>query len=970
MRCAHVLSLVLLVLLVHFFPASLVQAGEMSPALEAMLYQTAADKPLSVLVHFADRVDIQGLSAELSARKVTRQQRHAEIVFTLQEAAEIQDDLALELDSATAAQGIFGYTRYWIANVMVVYAVPWQIERLVLREDVQYIELNFTIELISPVDIHPTPAGSEMDSRGIGITPGLVAVRAPEVWNLLHIDGTGTLIGSLDTGVDGNHPALASRWRGNFADADECWLDVLDSSSSFPTDENGHGTHTTGTMTGIAVDDTIGVAPFARWIATNAIGQGANGDFDNDIIECFQWFTDPDGNPETIDDVPDVVQNSWGVNINFPGYTDCDDRWWDVIDNCEAAGVAVVFSAGNEGPGPRTIRSPADRASTIFNCFSVGSTLHFPPYEISGFSSRGPTTCRNIDPAATTKPEVSAPGTDIYSAQPGGGYQYMSGTSMAGPHVAGVVALMRQADPDIEVDVMKQILMETAIDLGGAGEDNDYGWGIIDAYAAVEACMDGFGVLSGQVTNASFGGAPLAGAFVEIVERGIHLITDSNGNFITSLPAGQYHLVVSCTGFESQVSPEITITEQQETTLNFSLTDIAGPALSDLTGELLTPETSGYPIGIQAYDASTVQEVVLNWRVAGETWNTMAMTLSRGQYNGEIPGHSANTEINFFFTAIDGIGFSSRLPENSPDEYFTLLVTEVLYVMDAESPSDPPWQLGAAGDQATSGLWIRDDPVGTMFQYQAIQPEDDHTLDPGVACFVTGNGVPGEASDAQDVDGGCTTLTTPVFDLAEVDRALVKYWRWYCEAGASLDDDFVVEVSNDNGTSWVELERLAGKANSWNLVSTELNTLENGTFELTNEVVFRFLACDLNEEGLVEAAIDDFSIESFTSSALSLVEDTPGPVQFVVLQQNRPNPFNPATTIVFSLPQAGHMELAVYSIDGRRVATLVNQSMSAGEHRVTWDGRDGSGRSVASGNYFYRLSAGEIVLVERMVLVR
>jgi subtilisin family serine protease len=970
-RFFHALTQVIFMLILSVFSASLAGAGELSPKLKAMLDETPADSPISVLVHFNDEVDIPSLSADLSVRKASRRQRHAEIVSTLQEAARVQDILASELDSAAAGEGLYGYTRYWISNVMVVFAVPWQIERIALRQEVDYVEPNFVPELIEPVEIRPTAAASEMDSRGIGVTPGLLAVRAPEVWRLLHIDGTGSLVGSLDTGVDGNHPALANRWRGNFASADECWLDVLGSGSVFPTDDHGHGTHTTGTMTGLAADDTIGVAPSAHWIAANAIDQGVSSDFDNDIIECFQWFTDPDGNPDTIDDVPDVVQNSWGVSEDFSGYTSCDDRWWDVIDNCEAAGVAVVFSAGNRGPDARTMGSPADRASTVYNCFSVGSTLHFSPYEISDFSSRGPTTCRNVDPLAATKPEVSAPGSDIYSAQPGGGYQYMSGTSMAGPHVAGVIALIRQADPDIEVDAIKQILMETAVDLGGAGEDNDYGWGIIDAFAAVEACMDGFGVLSGQLTNASYGGLPLAGAFVEIVERGIHLTTDSNGNFITSIPAGQYQLVASMPGFESQQIFGITIIEQQETIQDFSLTDIAGPILSDRTGELVSSDTMGpYPIGIEAFDASGVEEVVLNWRSTGQTWNTVPMIPSRGQYTGEIPGHSANTEINYFFTATDGLGYSSSLPDGAPMESFSLLVSEIIYITDAENPSDPPWQLGVATDQATSGLWVREDPVGTMYNSLVVQPEDDHTADPGVTCFVTGNGNPGDDADTQDVDDGCTTLKTPVFDLTGIDRAIVKYWYWYCEAGYSLDDDFVVEVSNNNGGSWVELNRTVDKANSWNQVSVELNTLESGAFELTDEVVFRFLACDLNESGLVEAAIDDFSIETFTGSELSPVEELPGVAASVVLRQNRPNPFNPATTIAFVLPQAEHTELTVYTIDGRRVLTLVNEVMPAGQQQVTWDGRDEKGRPVASGAYFYRLSVGEDLQVKRMVLVK
>jgi len=241
---------------------------------------------------------------------------------------------------------------------------------------------------------------------------------------------------------------------------------------------------------GVATGDTVGVAWEARWIADNAINQGVGSEFDSDVTAAFEWFTDPDGNPETIDDVPDVVQNSWGIDHRFSGYVDCDYRWQTVIENCEAAGVVVTFSAGNEGPSPATHRSPANIINTPTTNFSVGAVdaTHYDfPYPIAGFSSRGPSDCDG----ATIKPEVVAPGVEVYSSVPGGGYEqlYWDGTSMAGPHVAGIVALLREVNPDLGVDEIKQILMSTTVDLGSAGEENTYGHGLVDAYAAVLSVM-------------------------------------------------------------------------------------------------------------------------------------------------------------------------------------------------------------------------------------------------------------------------------------------------------------------------------------------------------------------------------------------------------------------------------------------------------------------------------------------------
>jgi len=341
-----------------------------------------------------------------------------------------------------------------------------------------------------------------------------------------------------------------------------------------------------------------------------------------------------------------------------------------------------------------------------------------------------------------------------------------------------------------------------------------------------------------------------------------------------------------------------------------------------------------------------------------------------GNWTGDIPGQPANTEIKYYFLAVDGVDLETKLPEGAPGESFPLLITQEIYMTEAEDPGDSAWQIGVVGDGATSGLWVRADPVGTDYNGQNVQPENDHTDNPGVACFVTGNASPGEGAGTADVDGGCTTLLSPVFNLAEVDRAVVKYWCWYGEGGNSIDDDFVVEVSNDNGTSWVEFDRITSNANSWNQVSVELNTLEDGTFALTDQVVLRFVACDLNTGGLVEAAIDDFSIETFNGDDTSAVDDVPVAKRAVMLHQNHPNPFNPSTAIAFALPRGMETKLAVYAIDGSLVTTLVNEVLPEGTHEVTWDGSDSSGNQVASGAYFYRLSAGDDLQVKRMVLVK
>jgi hypothetical protein len=243
----------------------------------------------------------------------------------------------------------------------------------------------------------------------------------------------------------------------------------------------GHGTHTMGTMVGSDGSDTVGVAPGAQWIAAAVVDRGGGIQRTiSDLLLAFQWAADPDGNPETTADVPDVVNNSWGIPLGY--YPACEATFWEAIDNLEAAGVVCLFAAGNEGSNPSTIRIPGDRVTSNFNSFSVGAVdANSPELPVASFSSRGPSACDNV----TIKPEVTAPGVGIRSTSRTGEYTVMSGTSMATPHVAGAVAILRQFNPDATPSEIKLALMNSAHDLGQAGEDNDYGWGVIDIRRAL-----------------------------------------------------------------------------------------------------------------------------------------------------------------------------------------------------------------------------------------------------------------------------------------------------------------------------------------------------------------------------------------------------------------------------------------------------------------------------------------------------
>lgn len=946
-------------------------AGTIQPSLSEQMARAGAEDPISVIVILADQAPIAQLSSDLHDRKAQRRERHQLVLEALQAKRSTQGPLQAALDEELRVGGVLGYTSYWIVNSMVVLATRDAIERIASRADVEVVERNFEVELIRPVD---SDNGSidELNPGGprSGLTPGVRAINADRVWHELGLTGAGRLIGGLDTGVDGNHPALNTRWRG-FGGAvpwQQCWLDVLGTNTQFPNDGNSHGTHTMGTMTGlgVATQDSIGVAYGAKWIACNAINQNVGSGFDSDVIAAFQWFSDPDGNVNTTEDVPDVVQNSWGINEGFGGnYVDCDSRWWAAIDNCEAAGVVVTWSAGNEGPGATSLRSPADRATTLTNAFSVGAVdatndITF-PYTIASFSSRGPTGC-SVPAIQKLKPEVCAPGVDVLSSLPGSGYGFLSGTSMAGPHVAGVVALMREADPNLDVESIKTILMSTSRDQGTTGEDNTYGWGVIDAYAAVVEATVGFGSIAGQVTNGSFGNAPIAGATVTLLESGRTFDTDGTGHYGGGVAAGGYTARATATGF-APAEASITINPGSETTQDFSLTDNAGPTITNVSNPLTTNDALGpYVITANISDFSTVSVAKLFYRLNQGAFFELPMVLNVGTYQASIPGAPSGTQIDFYIWAQDGVGLISTSPINAPLGTHTFYITTIAYTYQAEDPNDTNWQLGAGGDGATTGIWVRADPIGTSDSGIQIQMEDDHTANPGVKCFVTGNGAVGGGAGDNDVDGGCTTLLSPTFDLSAEELAFVSFWRWYAMGGASSDDTFAIDITSNGGTSWVALERESDVENFWKKSSYKLNDF----ITLTNQVRFRWIACDINTPGLTEAGVDDFQLETFAVT-VDVAESGPAPVR---LAQNSPNPVVAATTIRFVLSNPADATLELFDASGRRVRQLVAGPLQSGAHEIAWDGRDDLGHDLGAGVYFYRLRAGAFEQSRRLTIVK
>ncbi len=770
----------LVMLLAVLSGTGMLRAGEIDADLATTLRKANPNAVISTLVYLDDRVDLSAITEQADAQQATLAERHETVVRALtQKAQAAQAQLAAHLNQLQSVGRIADFETFWVANVIRVDAVPDEIITLSERDDVKRVYSNYPIELIEPVERQP--GAGQRAAMGGGVEPGVAAVRAPEVWNDLGITGDGALVATLDTGVSGSHPALASRWRGldpAYAGHPEwAFFDPV-TNWQFPQDSGSHGTHTMGSVCGGPPGDSVGVAPGAEWIHAAVIDRVSIPQTVSDAILAFQWLIDPDGDPETNFDVPDVCSNSWGLTTGH-GYPNCDETFWVFLDACEAAGIVMVFSAGNEGFSG--LRRPADRATDDYRTMAVASVNgNIPGYPISGFSSRGPTNCTPSGQPAI-KPDISAPGEDVRSSVPGGGYTYYSGTSMASPHINGVVALMRQANPDISVEQVKQIIYDTAVDLGPAGEDNDYGWGIVDAYEAVVEAL---------------GSATLTFTFL-------------NGRPEFLDPNGGTTIDVLISGHSSPPAPG------------------TGKFYYSTGGMFIeTPMLQG-PLNI---------------------------------YTATFPAFECGAEVSYYFSAeteAEDVVFN---PTSAPDSTYTgLAYTGLVTFFSDDFETDQGWTVVDQGG-LTTGTWQRGVPAGGG---DRGDPAED--ADGSGQCYVTGL-----ADGDNDIDDGITVLTSPSMDASDPE-GILSYYRWYSndDSNDPGNDIFVVDVSDDGGLNWTNLETVgpSGSEGDGGWFHKEFLIADVPGISNTDQFQIRFSASDLNAGSVVEAGVDGVEISNLYCAA-------------------------------------------------------------------------------------------------------
>jgi len=976
-----------------------------------------ANEYITCLVVMKDQVNTSLVNAKLDPNLATRKIIHTTVLSALKDkAASSQLGLVDYLNQKTSDGGVKQFKTFWITNAILVTAKKEVVEKIALRPEVEIIEENYPITLVEPVSVEQAAGGAVEKERCLS------AMSVREAWRMGY-NGAGRLVCNFDTGVDGHHPALASNWRGNNGGSlSACWFDPLQ--SDFPKDDKGHGSHTMGIMVGITDDDTIGVAFGAEWIAAAVIDRGRT--FSQtiaDILAAFQWAVDPDGNPETVNDVPDVINNSWGIPAGFKPA--CDQTFWNAIDNTENAGVAVIFAAGNEGPNPSTLRTPADRISSPTNSFSVGAVdAQSFGYPVANFSSRGPSACDN----QTIKPEVCAPGVNIYSCYKNGEYRLMSGTSMAAPFISGAVAILRQYNPDATVEQIKQALLESCTDLGPSGEDNNYGRGMINVKRALEilpkpnrpnlylvdfhmnegdAPQPGDLVNlvvdlknSGNAVSGVSGTLSTSDSLVQLWSNSIFLgsverdeeVSNSDSplqvKFNQNIPSGRkVEMVLHLTGqaplYDAEIKftiivgnlPPFSLGEMNVGDFIFTLSNFGQYGLGDGSFNPLGGKGFKYPrdgrdnLYEAAFLIGTNTDQVSDGARGGDgkTPGQDFEVLPGGELTIQSPGGISDQEGFCKFSdlrATNPLGLeiiqkSFAYADPVNDDYLILQYT----IKNVNSLPVNNFYAGLFFDWDISLGSSGDDQIGwdsTRGVYYQFDPQSQIYL-----CLLplsNGNHF------AYQIDN-------PMW----LYDGFSKQEKYQYLSGQALRSTSQA-LSASEGKDWSQMVSVGPLTLSSQESTVVAFAVVGGTG--LNELITNLSSAKAKYDGMCTGIEDD--------------EEKPNIPSRFILSQNYPNPFNPVTVIAFELkpenpiagaslspeknnesfkPQAEQfssipVSLRIYNIRGELVKTLLEDDLSPGRYEFTWDGTGQNGEKVASGVYLYNLQTPQSQTSRKMILLK
>jgi subtilisin family serine protease len=805
-RSIYAAAIAALLVLVHLLCATPVHAQTADPRIArasdgpaqvdpVLTAQLTSDGSARMLIYFRAQPNFRAMPSAVAEDRDARGQW---VVSSLRQTAEASQRRAANL---LASRGI-EHQAFWVDNIIVVPSATAQlVDELRALDEIALLRASPEIVLYEPERIDPAQAMPRAAESS------LVRIKVPDTWNL-GITGTDIVVASIDTGVRFTHNALVGKYRGNLGggsfDHNYNWWDPYTPASAAPEDTHDHGSHVTGTMVG---DDgngnQIGAAPGAKWIACKGFRPSAT---DAGLLSCAQFFAAPTNlagqnpNPALR---PHIVNNSWG---------DCGrsyDGWYQgVIDAWHAAGIYPVFSAGNASncsysspPGLNTVGNPA-RYGNVTAVGSTGTSNGL----YANHSNWGPTD--NLDTVnpepghANLKPQVLAPGVSIRSSLRGSDTSFglMTGTSMSGPAVAGVIALVWQAAPCLIGDyaTTETVLESTATPIAYSSNNGDEGpgnvpnhaagWGEVDALAAAQFAAllcDAMGTLAGTVTDADTG-LPLEGALVRAYLAPppyFNATTSASGTYSRTVPAGSLTVEVSLYGYTTQVFNDVEIIEDETTVLDASLTPLTTVTMSGS----VTDATTGWPV--YARVEVTTMPGTLVWA------DPATGAYSVPVFADEEHSVTVTAWSTFYGAQTRTVGpFATAATEN-----FTLEPS-------AAQPCAAPWTQIVFGPETFSATampdgWSVVDNLGAGRVWRFDNPGNRSNLTGGTGNFAIVDSDNYGSGNSQD-----TELRMPVLDLSSLTSATLEFKTDFRVFAGSQPEVADVDVSLD-GTNWTNVWR-------------------------------------------------------------------------------------------------------------------------------------------------------------------
>lgn len=870
-------------------------------------------------------------------------------------------------------------------------------------------------------------AGAGLAAAPTDTAWGVKWVKAQRVWIELGYTGAGVVVGHFDTGIWLTHPDIANRlWTnpgetpGNAVDDDgNGYVDDVHGwdfgdQDSDPNDDvigtgANHGTHTAGTVAGDGTNGTLtGVAPGAQVMACKvALSDGSGAPF-SAIYEAEQYAMSMGAR---------VFTMSMGVSGSLPASLRQAERYNG--DAIRVGGVAFFNSAGNEnGSGllpPNqlgvTARVPAPwhAAGTAWSArggvIAVGGTGYLSDTAYSA-SSRGPAMWSDVPPwndwpypPGLTKPDVCAPAVNVNSLLKPSGYSgnTWSGTSMACPHAAGVAALMLQKNPSLSPAGIDSILEQTAVPLGTAGKDNTYGSGRIHAYNAVAAVpatarpyvvatgvdvldAGGDGIIDpGETVDVVFpvvnnswtvDATGITGALVAVANPYVS-VTDAAAAFPDLAHLGgtgdngadRFTLAVAADATQGYVfTLRLTLAANggYQLTQNFKLTvglpDHRDHDVGDMRLTVTHQAILGYLDDTQLIGSGCGPADEGSYLFLGSFWGGTGPTyICNRDYSGTGAGSTVETYEWISTTSPNG-RVADVTAGGVADQEFQAVFSDAGHASPRQiqvTQHSFAWADEGSDDFVVLKYTIRNNGTSSVTDYHAGVFCDWDLGDDSSANL--GGSDAGRHLTYQYASGGPYAGVAVLYPHAHKNLTLIDNPTYVYPEGSIADD---IKSRHLKGT--MSMPSTTTPSDYCMVTSAGPFTLAAGA-----EITVCFAMATGNTLAELQAAVDQAQLMYYTTGG-----EEPPPRPAFALGQNEPNPFNPRTTIRFTLEKIGPVSIDVFDLAGRKVRTLTSQVYGPGEHAVTWDGTSDAGQAQPSGLYLYRYRGDGRELARKMMLVR